>query len=88
MSLDGGLAPSPRASNDDGISEAEVRAALLNLDPVWYELFPAGQARIIQLLVERVEVAPDGLDIRLRATGLASLVADLRAAGTATREAA
>jgi site-specific DNA recombinase len=74
--------------HDDGITEAEVRDALLNLDPVWDELFPAEQARIIQLLVERVEVGTDGLDIRLRATGLASLLADLRAAATATREAA
>jgi site-specific DNA recombinase len=34
-------------SLDDGISEAQVRVALLNLDPVWEELFPAEQARII-----------------------------------------
>ena len=72
----------------DGLTEAEVRDALLNLDPVWDELFPAEQARIVQLLIERVEVGTEGLDIRLRAAGLASLVTELRAAGTATREAA
>ena len=32
------------------------------------------QARIVQLLVERVEIAEDGLDIRLRTNGLAGLV--------------
>jgi site-specific DNA recombinase len=28
------------------------------IEPVWDELFPAEQARIIQLLVERVTVVP------------------------------
>ena len=59
---------------DNGIAEAEVRDALLQLDPLWDELFPAEQARIVQLLVERVEITEDGLDIRFRTEGLASLV--------------
>ena len=62
------------------LTEAEVRDALGELDPLWNELFPAEQARIIRLLVERVEVGPGGADIRLRVEGLASLVRDLRAA--------
>jgi len=48
------------------------------LDPLWDELFPAERARIVRLLVERVEVGPEGADIRLRVGGLASLVRDLR----------
>jgi hypothetical protein len=36
------------------------------------------QARIAQLLVERVEVHEDALEVRVRAAGLASLVAELR----------
>ncbi|RWP04755.1 recombinase family protein [Mesorhizobium sp.] len=63
--------------HDAGISEGEVRAALLDLDPLWNELFPAEQARIVQLLVERVDVTMDSLSIRLRTDGLASLAADL-----------
>jgi site-specific DNA recombinase len=59
------------------ISEAEVRNALERLDPLWDELFPAEQARIVQLLVERIEISRDGLDIRLRVEGLADLVRDL-----------
>ena len=58
----------------DSVTEEEVRDALLQLDPLWDELFPAEQARIVQLLVERVEIAEDGLDIRLRADGLTGLV--------------
>jgi site-specific DNA recombinase len=61
----------------DGLSESEVREALEGLDPLWDELFPAEQARIIQLLVERVEVGQEGVDIRLRVDGLARMVRDL-----------
>ena len=62
-----------------GLQESTVRAALQRLDPLWEELFPAEQARIVQLLVERVDVAPDGIDIRLRTEGLTSLTAELNA---------
>ena len=61
----------------DGLSEVDVRDALHRLDPIWDELFPAEQARVVQLLVQRVEVHPDGADIRLRTEGLTKLIADL-----------
>ena len=78
-----------RAAKSMGdISEAEVREALQRLNPLWDELFPAEQARIVQLLVERVDVSPDGADIRLRTAGLTKLVADLRAVRPETRRAA
>jgi DNA invertase Pin-like site-specific DNA recombinase len=66
--------------NGDGISESEVRVALEQLDPIWDELFPTEQARIVQLLVERVDVQVDGVDIWLRIDGLASLVEEFRGA--------
>jgi DNA invertase Pin-like site-specific DNA recombinase len=59
------------------LTEREVREALHRLDPLWEELFPAEQARIVRALVERVVVGPAGADIRLRVEGLASLVRDL-----------
>ena len=62
-----------------GLTEAEVRTALQRLDPVWEELFPVEQARVIQLLVERVDVSPEGVDIRLRTAGLSNLTAELDA---------
>ncbi len=61
------------------LTEREVRDALHRLDPLWEELFPAEQARIVRALVERVVVGPAGADIRLRVEGLASLVRDLTA---------
>ncbi len=62
----------------DTISEAEVRDALEQLDPLWDELFPAEQARIVQLLVERVNIQEDRIEIRFRVDGLASLVEDFK----------
>ena len=44
---------------------------------VWNELFPAEQARIVQLLVARVNVQEDALEVRIRAEGLVSLVGEL-----------
>jgi DNA invertase Pin-like site-specific DNA recombinase len=76
------------AKSMDEISEADVREALERLDPLWDELFPAEQARIVQLLVDRVDVSPDGADIRLRTEGLTNLVADLRAVRPEARRAA
>jgi site-specific DNA recombinase len=69
------------------IKEAEVREALEQLDPIWDELFPGEQARIVQLLVERVDVRTDGVAIRLRTTGIASLIADLGMMGAPRRAA-
>jgi site-specific DNA recombinase len=68
------------------LTEAETREALEQLDPLWGELFPAEQERIVRSLVERVDVSPAGADIRLRLDGLAGLVRDLRA--SPVREAA
>jgi site-specific DNA recombinase len=71
-----------------GLNEADVREALERLDPVWDELFPAEQARIVQLLVERIDISPDGGDIRLRTEGLTRLATDLRAVRPEGRRAA
>jgi hypothetical protein len=63
----------------DGITEADARAALQQLDPLWEELFPAEQARIVALLVERVEIGVAGLNIRIRVDGLSGLAREMQA---------
>ena len=62
----------------EAMTEKEVIAALGRLDPLWDELFPAEQARIVQLLVERVDVSPEGIGISLRTEGLARLAGELK----------
>jgi site-specific DNA recombinase len=54
-----------------------VRRLLASLEPVWDELYPAEQARILRLLIERVDVAPDGISVTLHAAGIRSLIAEL-----------
>ena len=60
------------------LDEREVLGRVADFGSLWAQLFPAEQARIMKLLVERVDVLVDGLEVRLRAEGLASLVAELR----------
>lgn len=67
------------------LTEAEVRDALNQFDPLWDELFPGEQARIIQLLIERVDLSPEGADICLRTSGVVNLISELQAE---TKEAA
>ena len=64
---------------DRDVTESDVRNALMEFEQLWNELFPAEQARIIELLVERVDVKPDTLDLTLRVEGLRSLCDELRA---------
>ena len=58
--------------------ERQVREAMENFDQLWAELFPAEQARIIQLLVERVDVFEQGANVVLRVEGLTNLLAELQ----------
>ena len=67
-----------KRDGEDEITEREVTVLLADFATVWNELFPAEQARIVQLLVERVDVQEDALEVRIRAEGLASLVGELR----------
>jgi hypothetical protein len=59
------------------LGEETVRDALARFDPVWSELFPAEQERLIRLLVQRVVVGEAGAQISLNLEGLASLARDL-----------
>ncbi|MDR6657591.1 DNA invertase Pin-like site-specific DNA recombinase [Tardiphaga robiniae] len=70
-----------RAAHKQGrqISESDVRRALLGFDDVWSELFPAEQARIVELLVERIDLHPDRLEVTLTIDGLTSLCIELGA---------
>jgi hypothetical protein len=67
-----------RVIAQSGGAEAEIVGLLADFGSLWAELFPAEQARIVRLLVERVDVSVDGLEVRLRAEGLTSLMAELR----------
>jgi site-specific DNA recombinase len=67
-----------------GLTERQVTDHLHRFNDIWSELFPAEQARVVQLLVERVEISATGADITLRTDGLGVLVQNLR--GTAEQQ--
>ncbi len=56
------------------IDEHEVVTALSGFDGLWESLFPAEQARIARLLIERVTVSSEGMAVDLRTEGLGSIV--------------
>jgi len=64
--------------HDVAVSQWEVVDALKRFDPVWEELHPVEQRRVVGALVERVTVMTGGLDVRLRTNGLHSVVSALK----------
>lgn len=57
--------------------EADAQIAiqtLQSMEPVWGELFPAEQARIVQLLVDRVTVSPSGIRVDMKSAGMRELI--------------
>jgi hypothetical protein len=56
----------------------ESQVAFLKGRPTSYASSPEAKARIVQMLVERVDVHEDALEVRIRAEELVSLVAELR----------
>jgi hypothetical protein len=63
--------------NDPDIDEHEVVTALSGFDGLWESLFPAEQARIARLLIERVTVSAEGMAVDLRTEGLGSVIREM-----------
>jgi hypothetical protein len=59
------------------LSEREVIAALNDFDALWGSLFPAEQARIVHLMVQRVNVSPEGIAVDLRVEGLGAVIHEM-----------
>lgn len=53
----------------DKISEADERAALQQIDPLWDELLPMEQARIVLLMIELVDIGTGCLNVGRHADG-------------------
>ncbi len=66
-----------REHPDDALSERDVLQVLTDFESLWDELFHGEQSRVVQLLVERVDVQPDGIEVRIRAEGFRSLIEEL-----------
>jgi hypothetical protein len=66
------------AKNELEVPERDVVQTITEFALLWDELFPAEQARIFRLLVERIDLSTDGMQVRLRAEGLQTLVEELQ----------
>jgi DNA invertase Pin-like site-specific DNA recombinase len=60
-----------------GIDEPTVVLAMRRLGEVWKQLFPAEQVRLVNLLIERVQLLSDGVDIIWRESGWRELAGEL-----------
>jgi site-specific DNA recombinase len=63
--------------SEKGLRKRDVTEALQRLDPIWEELFPAEQQRLVRLLIDRVDVVHDSVKVHLRAEGLGTLASEL-----------
>ena len=57
--------------------EPAIISVLGSFDQLWTSLFPAEQARIVRLLVQRVTIGTEGIAVDLRNDGLGSIVRDM-----------
>lgn len=58
-------------------TEQETFQYLKNIDKIRDELFPAEQSRIIRLLVDKVVIYPDSIDLLINSLGINSLINEL-----------
>jgi site-specific DNA recombinase len=70
------------ALRDDTADENHLRDALAGFTPIWEQLFPREQERILHLLIEKVTYDPDNkdVDIDLRPCGIDRLAEEAREA--------
>jgi hypothetical protein len=62
---------------DRTLDEAKITVAMLRLDEIWDQLFHAEQSRIVKLLVEKLIVSPNDIEVQLRASGIEELSLEL-----------
>ena len=62
---------------DPNVGEPEAVVAMRHLATIWKQLFPAEQCRLAQLLIERVVMVADGLEIEWRDLGWEQLAHEL-----------
>jgi site-specific DNA recombinase len=65
------------AFNSKKLTERDVSKAFDNIETFWEELFPMERHRLLTLLVERVTINEDEIDIELKTDGVSTIVADL-----------
>lgn len=71
------------AAKESALDEATVVVAMRQFDQVWDALFPTEQQRLVRLLIEKIVVNPDAMEIRFHTNGVLSLADELGRQGIA-----
>jgi hypothetical protein len=64
-------------ARDPEVDEGKVCIAMLQIDKIWDQLFPAEQERIVRLLIKKVVVTPHNIEVQFLPNGLERLAAEL-----------
>ncbi|ABK45417.1 Resolvase, N-terminal domain [Magnetococcus marinus MC-1] len=67
-------------AQEPAIPEHEIIGLLASISPVWDELFPLEQNRLLKLLVKSIDLSEQGADLFLNVEGIHTLVHELEAA--------
>ncbi len=65
-------------------TEADLKAvtsALQRLDPIWEVLYPEEQRRVLELLVDEIDVGKTAVTVQFRADGIEQIVTELEPIG-------
>lgn len=73
----------PAEASKAGLDGAVIVVAMRRFDQVWEALFPPEQQRLVRLLIERVVVNHDAMEIRFHPNGVLSLADELGREGLA-----
>jgi hypothetical protein len=68
------------------IELADVTSALQRIDPVWEILHPNEQRRVLELLVEKITVSKDNVEVRFRANGIEQVVDEMEPMGVGSND--
>jgi predicted nuclease with TOPRIM domain len=74
-----------RASTDV-VELAAVTDALQRIDPIWEVLHPDEQRRVLELLVEKVTVSKERVEVRFRANGIEQVAGELGPIGARSND--
>lgn len=73
---------------DPTLDEAMITVGLTRLDAIWDELFPIEQHRLVSLLIEKIVVTPNELEVRMRTNGIERVLLELNMPRTESKVAA
>ena len=65
-------------TQDSAINLIDVQSMLSDIHPLWNTLFPKEQERLMRLILEKVIIHENELDIHIRADGMRSLLSTVK----------